>query len=468
MPRGGTSTPRLYLRVVALGCLWCLLGIALGTNLFVRLRAITESAGDLSAHTSAQADLALNERAGTAATAAAKVEDLATVLVGQSHRINREALATGVVAFGLGITLTVIVARMVRRQELAQANDRERQEFHSRVSDAFGMTHADDGAYALVTEIIDRLAPGLPAEMLLADSSRAHLTPVAATHAARDGACGVVGDGGDRSASLCPVRSPSHCPAVRRGHAMTFSSSEDFDSCPNLRGRPGGACSGTCVPISIMGQHVGVLHAVTPDRHPLAPAEIERLSILAAKAGERLGVLRAFAQSEHQSARDPLTGLLNRRSLEVEVQRLQRSGCSFSIAYADIDHFKRLNDTHGHETGDKALRLLSRVLREALRPSDVTARWGGEEFVILLPDLDLDTARVTLDRLRSAVVESTGAGHVPHFSVSFGVSYCAPEDDFFERLAEADSALLAAKSAGRNRVIAAKPAMATLTTAQAA
>lgn len=249
---------------------------------------------------------------------------------------------------------------------------------------------------------------------------------------------------------------------------MTFLTSEAFDACPNLRGRPGGACGGTCVPISIMGQHVGVLHASTPVLEPLSPDDVERLSILAAKAGERLGVIRAFAQSEQQAARDPLTGLLNRRSLEAEVQRLQRGGTAFCIAYADIDHFKRLNDTHGHETGDRALRLLSRVLREALRPSDFTARWGGEEFVILLPDLDLDTARVALDRVRGAVLESSDTGNVPRFSVSFGVSRCDPEDDFFARLAEADSALLTAKSEGRNRVMTVRSACTKLETARSA
>lgn len=547
---GTSSTDRLYLRVIALGFLWCVLGVALGSNLYLRLQSVSSAATTLScdilpieqalsrlderiAEAAVLADryafegragndtAALGERlrwklleleralefdpartlSGAARDAAtqirsdaaaiieasrrlldrtaapasdttlienihelrqradagiehlghqvmgAEVNRLASDLVAQSRRIISEAIITGCVAFALGALLTVAVGKRVRQQELAQALDRDRQEFHARVSDALGMAQEEQGAFRVIEEILHRVAPETPAELLLADSSRAHMAAVVSSSTS-----GWIAEGCD---SMCGVKTPSQCPAVRRGYPITFENSDDFDACPHLRHRAGGTCGATCVPLSIMGQHVGVLHAIAPVAQPLPPNTVERLTMLAAKAGERLGVIRAFAQSEHQAARDSLTGLLNRRSVEAEVQRLQREGTPFCIAYADIDHFKRLNDTHGHETGDKALRLLARVLREALRPTDITGRWGGEEFVVLLPRLDIETARVALDRVRSAIVDASASAGLPKFSVSLGLANCQADDDFFERLAEADAALLSAKASGRNRVMVA-------------
>lgn len=346
-------------------------------------------------------------------------------------------IALGSVA---GCALTVFMARAVRAQQRSAALAQERQEFDSRVTAALSMAQSEGEAMHLVESILEEVQPEVPAAVLVADSSRAHLHQTAATPAAAG------------CTPLCGVRAPSHCTAVRRGFDITFPSSREFDACPHLRNRENGPFSATCVPITITGQHVGVLHAVTPDRKPLSSDSVARLTLIAAKVGERIGVLRAFSQSEDQATKDALTGLLNRRSAEEEVHQLQRNGTSFCIVYADIDHFKRLNDTHGHETGDRVLRLFSRIVTEALRPTDIVARWGGEEFVLILPNADTRVAHPIIDRLRQAVMDGTSTGSVPSITASFGLAECDPKDDFSERLNEADAALLQAKKAGRNQV----------------
>lgn len=158
---------------------------------------------------------------------------------------------------------------------------------------------------------------------------------------------------------------------------------------------------------------------------------------------------------EH-ATRDALTGLLNRRAFFDFASRVQaasrRYGHSFSIVMIDIDHFKKINDTYGHDKGDDALRLLARILNENLRESDIIARLGGEEFVIALPNSDSRGASIVSEALRKRIEETSEAG-VPAFTVSLGVAERISVNDTVERmLKRADDALYHAKKGGRNRV----------------
>jgi diguanylate cyclase (GGDEF)-like protein len=234
-----------------------------------------------------------------------------------------------------------------------------------------------------------------------------------------------------------------------------FPTSRALDACPNLQSRASGDCSAACVAISIAGKTVGVVHATGPDNQPPNESDVHYLESTTRQASERVGLLRAFEKSETQARCDPLTGLWNRRSLENRVNDLEREGSPYALAYGDLDHFKVLNDTHGHEAGDQALRLFSRVLRDAIRPNDVAARYGGEEFVIVLPDCGTDTATAVLERVRERLALALTTGRVPAFTVSFGLAASGDADSFDEVVAVADHALLAAKAAGRNRVIVA-------------
>lgn len=159
------------------------------------------------------------------------------------------------------------------------------------------------------------------------------------------------------------------------------------------------------------------------------------------------------------STQDPLTGLPNRRlmldRLTAEVAQVKRRKSTFSITLIDVDHFKAVNDVFGHDTGDKALILLARALAGGLRAYDVCSRWGGEEFLVLLPESDLPVAEEVSNRLRHRV-EALRADEMPPdltFTVSGGVAeYQAPES-LEACIKRADLALYAAKWAGRNRIL---------------
>jgi diguanylate cyclase (GGDEF)-like protein len=236
-----------------------------------------------------------------------------------------------------------------------------------------------------------------------------------------------------------------------------FPSSRALNACHYLKGRPSGECSAACLPVSIAGRTVGVTHAVGPDGVAPTESNIETLNFTSRRGSERIAMIRAFATSETQAQTDPLTGLLNRRSLENTVRDLRNEGVPYALAYGDLDHFKLLNDTHGHEVGDKALRLFARVLGDSLRPDDIAARYGGEEVVIVLPRCDTSEATSVLERVRESLALALSAGRVPPFTVTFGVASSAYAADFDEIVAIADHALLEAKSAGRNRVAVADP-----------
>ena len=168
--------------------------------------------------------------------------------------------------------------------------------------------------------------------------------------------------------------------------------------------------------------------------------------------------------TELQSAsrHDPLTGLMNRRAfdeaLEAEVQRSRRRGEPFSVLMLDADHFKDINDEEGHAAGDRALQHMGTLLAAHMRDIDRVGRYGGEEFVVLLPGTALDDARVTAERLRQKVqaLPPRWQERALPLTVSIGVAQWQAEgDDIAMLLARADAALYRAKEAGRNCVVAA-------------
>lgn len=159
---------------------------------------------------------------------------------------------------------------------------------------------------------------------------------------------------------------------------------------------------------------------------------------------------------QHLAATDPLTGVANRRGgerhISNEISRAKREKRPLSCILVDIDRFKAVNDTFGHQAGDQLLRDISALLRRTVRAYDILVRWGGEEFLVVLPGVGLETARMLADRLRSAVeaLDTHGIGPV---TVSAGAAEFENDYDFASTLRTADRRLYQAKAAGRNCVV---------------
>jgi two-component system, cell cycle response regulator len=193
-------------------------------------------------------------------------------------------------------------------------------------------------------------------------------------------------------------------------------------------------------------------------RKPFDPAELDA-RVLAALRVKRLhdALLDANRRLAHQALTDDLTGLANRRhgghQLEREVALCVRHGRLLALVRVDVDHFKAINDSHGHEAGDQVLVEVARRLEGAVRGGDELARWGGDEFVALLPDTDKAGALRAAERLRAAVAAAPvqAAGTELDVTISVGWAHWAGDtpDDL---LARADRALYRAKDAGRDTV----------------
>jgi len=314
------------------------------------------------------------------------------------------------------------------------------QKFESRLANALDMAEGEPEVIDVIERSFSSTLPEASVELLLADNSHAHLLRMAS--ASSTGA-----------PPGCGVDSPDHCPAARRAQVQRFSDSEELDSCPKLRGRPEGAVSALCVPVSIMGRTVGVIHATGERGTSFVETTVQDLETLAKLAGARIGLLRVMAETQLQAATDSLTGLLNRRSFEQQASLMRRQVNLVAIAMADLDHFKVLNDTYGHEAGDRALRLFAQVLSESVRAQDLVCRHGGEEFVIALPGCPAERVREIFDALSARLEAAITVAGMPRFTVSFGVVVAGPQEDLPAVLARADRALFQAKRDGRDQIV---------------
>lgn len=190
-----------------------------------------------------------------------------------------------------------------------------------------------------------------------------------------------------------------------------------------------------------------------------------QLSQVRLDQGEQRDQLRVVVERlEALALHDDMTGLPNRRHVQEwivhERARNRRSGASLCVAILDLDHFKRVNDTLGHAVGDEVLRLFARGAKSTLRDCDVLARWGGEEFLLVLPDTSLVAGRLALERLRAHMAKASTWHELPAGQVTFsaGLTLMEAEHTLDESVQRADNALYEAKRAGRDRVVVSFPA----------
>ena len=395
----------------------CVLTIAVASAIVALVTlAIRRRLGELCSVAQAIADGDLTRRAST----------------GRSDELG----ALGAAVDRMAGSLNAMIDDMRREARLAA--------FGQRLSDALDMADREHQVCAVASRAMSEVSPAHPMELLISDSSRAQMER-AAEHA-------------EAGAPGCGVRSPYDCVAVRRGAAVTFDSSADLHACEHLRGRASGSASAVCVPVTFMGRSLGVLHAAGTPEHPLSPAQAQQITVMGGQLGMRIGTVRAFERTQIQAATDTLTGLPNRRTTEQRLRALAASGQPHAVVMCDLDHFKLLNDRHGHATGDAALRVFAEVLRDTLGDADLAGRWGGEEFALLLAHVDAEAAERVVHVIRHQLATSLRAGRVPVYTASFGIADASMSSRPDELVQLADVALYQAKAAGRDRACIANPA----------
>jgi diguanylate cyclase (GGDEF)-like protein/PAS domain S-box-containing protein len=258
------------------------------------------------------------------------------------------------------------------------------------------------------------------------------------------------------------VFAPDDCWALRRGQAQVGGEGAGAPACAHVPGQTGAYL---CVPLMSHGEAIGLLHVLpaAPDEGLLE--EKQRLALtVTGQLGLALANLKLQENLRDMAVRDHLTGLFNRRyleeTLEREFLRATRQGVPIALIVLDIDHFKRCNDTYGHDAGDVLLRNLGAFLQRYSRGSDVACRYGGEEFVLTLPQCSLEIACRRAEEMRQAV--KTLQVHYGHrtlegITLSFGVAAFPEHGDNPDAvLNAADAAMYRAKQQGRDRVVAAE------------
>jgi diguanylate cyclase (GGDEF)-like protein/PAS domain S-box-containing protein len=256
---------------------------------------------------------------------------------------------------------------------------------------------------------------------------------------------------------------PESCWALRTGHPHLVLAGDNTARCTHAVGVDS---TYLCVPILAQREALGILHIQATDQDPnLGEAEMSFNTTFAAQVGLSVANIRLREALRSQSTKDPLTGLYNRRylqeMLEREIRRAIRAEQALGILMLHLDHFKNFNDTYGHEAGDSVLRETGAFLVRSIRAEDFVCRYGGEEFVVILPTADIRAAAGRAERIRSKlrdlVVMHDGRS-LGLITVSIGVA-ALPNHGTNEKdlLQAADAALYRAKREGRDRVVVADP-----------
>jgi len=343
------------------------------------------------------------------------------------------------------------------RKELDQQNERmlgglkersERAAMLAKMGELLQSCISRDEVFAAALGYAPRIFPVVAGAMAMLDASR--------------NLAEVIGSWGG-----CQVRAvvfePVSCWALRTGHPHLVVRGDSTAPCAHAVGVKN---TYLCTPILAQGETLGIVHFQATDEAPqIDESELSFKTTFAGQIGLSIANIRLREALRTQSVRDALTGLYNRRYLEEtldrEVRRAARAEQSLGILMLDLDHFKNFNDTYGHDAGDVVLRETAAALTNGIRAEDFVCRFGGEEFVVILPTADLEASRARGERLRSKMRELTimhQGKSLGMVTISVGVA-AFPQHGMSpkELMAAADAALYEAKREGRDRVAVASP-----------
>jgi len=352
-------------------------------------------------------------------------------------------------------------------QELTRANEKltvwvSELEQHNReiallnqMGDMLQACHTVDETFEVITETVEGLFPGESGALFMLSDASSLLERVA-----RWGNYPEAPD----------LFSPEHCWGLRRGKVHRVERPGSGQACPHIKMDP--PYGSLCVPLVGQGEVLGLLHlrfagpdaSLSEEENSRRAESRERLALTVSDhLALALANLRLRDRLQELSVRDPLTRLFNRRYLEEtlarEVRRADRAQGSLGVIMLDVDHFKLFNDTYGHEVGDRVLKAIGQLLMRDTRAQDVACRFGGEEFVVIMPGATLEDTRRKADELRAMVPEVALDRSMDQdlaVTISAGVAAFPQNGGQADRLLEAaDAALYQAKARGRDRVVAA-------------
>jgi diguanylate cyclase (GGDEF)-like protein len=324
-----------------------------------------------------------------------------------------------------------------RNQEIALLNE---------MSHLLQVCQSENVAYKIIVDLSNQLFPRTAGALYLVNAARTLVSAVASW--------------GDLP-SVERMFVPDDCLALRRGLTHPLSEDQAAQHCLHL-GEPLPAVT-FCLPMQAQGETIGVLHVQSRQRDNLDDAKRQLAYTVVEQAGMALSNLKLREALREQSIRDSLTGLYNRRYMEAvlkqQLNRVTRQLHPLGIIMIDIDHFKLFNDTCGHAAGDQLLRELGQFLQSHIRGEDIACRYGGEEFILIMPDASLEAAQQRAEYLRQGA-RGLRLRDVSQFhegiTLSAGVAIYPEHGRTIETvLHAADAALYRAKREGRDRVVVA-------------
>jgi diguanylate cyclase (GGDEF)-like protein len=357
------------------------------------------------------------------------------------HRDQSWLIVVAIVAAAAAAVM-LLVGVTLKRMVDQRARDRRFEESESEYIETLQVTESEDEAHELLRRQLERSVDGARAVVLVRNNSADRLqakTPLPdQIEGLRDPLVGAT---------------PRACLAVRfgRGHSEDAGDEGALLSCQICGALPGAS---TCEPLLVGGEVIGVVLVSCPGE--LEGSARQRIRETVAQAAPVLANLRNLAIAQLQATTDGLTGLSNRRAVQDTLKRMvaqsARGVSPLAALLLDLDHFKNINDTLGHDQGDEVLAATGAALRKAVRDSDFVGRYGGEEFLLLLPGTDKQGALEVAETVRKAIATI----HVPsvnQITASIGVAVM-PDDagDASALVRSADRALYSAKKNGRDRV----------------